>query len=236
MIQTELDLLLLEIDLKKRILELSFKHNLSHISSCLNAVKVLAYIYANKRPEDIVILSCGHAGLALYVVLEKFESANAAQLLIKHGVHPSRCLDDGIYCSSGSLGHGLPIGVGMAVAKPNRHVYVVCSDGEYGEGSIHEARRYILSNSIKNITSYVLYNHYGAYSKIELPKEPITVTPYFENIIEFDDLDKPPFLRGLEGHYHKLTEEEYNEAIDFYNSEEITLMQGASKSSTKTLQ
>lgn len=234
MIQTELDLLLLEVDLKKRILELSFKNNLSHISSCLNAVRVLAYIYANKKPEDIVILSCGHAGLALYVVLEKFEKANAAQLYLKHGVHPNRSLEDGIYCSSGSLGHGLPIGIGMALAKPDRHVYVVCSDGELGEGSVHEARNYILAREVKNITSYVLYNHYGAYSKILL--QPSVIKNEFENVVEFLDEEKPEFLRGLEGHYHKLTEDEYKKALEFYNQEEITIMQGASKSSTKTLQ
>ncbi len=234
MIQTELDLLLIEIDLKKRILELSHKNNLSHISSCLNAVKVLAYIYANKKPEDIVILSCGHAGLALYVVLEKFQNANAAQLLIKHGVHPSRSLEDGIYCSSGSLGHGLPIAIGMAIAKPDRHVYVICSDGELGEGSMFEARQYIQARDIKNIKSYVLYNHYGAYSKIDFSLS--YEAPKFEDVIEFSDEDKPVFLRGLEGHYHKLTDEEYEEAIKFYNSEEQVAMLQASKNSSRTLQ
>ena len=57
-------------DLEKRIIDLSYKLRLSHIGSCLNAVNVLDHIYNVKKKDDPVILSSGHMGLALYVVLE----------------------------------------------------------------------------------------------------------------------------------------------------------------------
>ena len=59
-------------ELEKRILEISHKHKLSHISSCLTAVDLIDNIYKNKREKDIFILSSGHSALALYVVLEKY--------------------------------------------------------------------------------------------------------------------------------------------------------------------
>lgn len=66
-------------------------------------------IYSNKNKEDIFILSCGHAALALYAVLEKYENADASKLFKKHGGHPHRNVKDGIHCSTGSLGMGLPL-------------------------------------------------------------------------------------------------------------------------------
>ena len=78
------------MDLKKRILEIAYKHKLSHLGSYLSAVGIINEIYKFKKPEDIFILSSGHAALALYVVLEKYEGKNAEELFLKHGGHPHR--------------------------------------------------------------------------------------------------------------------------------------------------
>src|SRR2546427_251920 len=59
-------------DLKKRIIEISYKNKLSHIGSCLTAVDIIDEIYAIKKPNEKFILSSGHAGLALYCVIEKY--------------------------------------------------------------------------------------------------------------------------------------------------------------------
>ena len=76
------------VDLKKRILEIAYKHKLSHLGSYLSAVDIIEEIYKKKNKEDIFILSSGHAALALYVVIEKYEGKNAEELFIKHGGHP----------------------------------------------------------------------------------------------------------------------------------------------------
>ena len=66
------------------------------------------------------------------------------------GVHPE-IFTSGIEASTGSLGHGLAIGAGMAIANPKKDIFVVISDGELMEGSIWESILFISSNRINNI-------------------------------------------------------------------------------------
>jgi transketolase len=132
-------------NLKKRILEISYKHNLSHLGSCLTAVDIIDEIYAIKKHNERFVLSSGHAGLALYVVIEKYTKGddlgmvlgiNAEDIFNHHGVHPDRCSQCGLDASTGSLGQGLPIAVGMALADRSKNVYCLISDGECSEGSV----------------------------------------------------------------------------------------------------
>ena len=118
------------VDLKKRILDIAYKNKLSHLGSYLSAVDIIDKIYKKKNKEDIFILSSGHAALALYVVIEKYEGKDAEELFSKYGGHPHLAEKDGIYCSTGSLGTGITIAVGRALGKPSRKVYVLISDGE----------------------------------------------------------------------------------------------------------
>ena len=111
----------------------------------------MKYINKNKNKEDIFILSSGHAALALYAVLEKYEGKNAEELFLKHGGHPHRDEENGIYCSTGSLGLGITVAVGRALANKNRKVHVLISDGESAEGSVWEALRFIQENNLTNI-------------------------------------------------------------------------------------
>ena len=85
--------------LKKRILDISYHHKLGHLGSCFSTLPIILEIYEKKREEDIFILSNGHAGLALYVVLEHFLNQDAEALFNKHGVHPSYSPEEGIMCS-----------------------------------------------------------------------------------------------------------------------------------------
>ena len=139
------------VSLKKRILEIAYKHKLSHLGSYLSAVDIIDEIYRYKDPRDIFILSSGHAALALYVVLEKYEGKDAEELFLKHGGHPHRDELNGIYCSTGSLGLGITVAVGRALANKNRKVHVLISDGESAEGSVWEALRFIQENNLTNI-------------------------------------------------------------------------------------
>src|SRR3990167_6108419 len=109
--------------LEQRIIDISFRRGLSHLSSCLTAVQLIDNIFKVKKDDESFVLDNGHSGLALYVVLEKFFFMDAEELFDRHGVHPNKNEEDRIDCSTGSLGQGLPIAVGMALANPKKNVW-----------------------------------------------------------------------------------------------------------------
>lgn len=149
-----------------RILEISRKHNLSHLGSNLTAVSIIDHIYKIKSHDEPFIASNGHCGLALYVVLEKYEKRDAEQLYLKHGTHPNR--DEGIYCSTGSLGQGLPIALGMALADRTKNVYCLISDGESFEGTIWETANAMHRYHVTNLHIFCNWNGYSAYDTVNI--------------------------------------------------------------------
>ena len=202
------------MNLKSRILEIAYKHKLSHLGSYLSAVNIIDKIYSQKHPEDVFILSSGHCALALYVVLEKYEDKDAEDLFTKHGGHPHRCIEDGIHCSTGSLGLGITVAVGKAIANKNRKVYVLISDGECAEGSIWESLRFIQENNINNIEVYVNVNGYAAYDKVDSKYLVDRLQTFLPNInIEYTTVNQYPFLRGLNAHYHVMSEDDYKSTL-----------------------
>lgn len=153
--------------LNNRILEISIEHNLSHLGSCFTALPIIYEIFENMKLGDKFVLSSGHAGLAYYVVLEHLRrGVNAEHLLEKHGIHPERDLENFIDVSTGSLGLGISIATGMALANKNQKFYCLISDGECAEGSVWESLRFIDENEIDNIEIYVNVNGWSAYKKI----------------------------------------------------------------------
>ena len=202
------------VNLKKRILEIAYKHKLSHLGSYLSAVGIIDEIYKSKNKEDIFILSSGHAALALYVVLEKYEDKNAEELFLKHGGHPHRDEDNGIYCSTGSLGLGITVAVGRALANKNRKVHVLISDGESAEGSVWEALRFIQESNLTNIEVYVNVNGYAAYDKVDVKYLVDRLKVFLPSInIRYTNVNQYPFLRGLNAHYHVMSEEDYKSTL-----------------------
>ena len=151
--------------LHDRILEISRKHKLSHLGSCLTAVDIIDEIYRIKKSDEKFVLSCGHAGLALYVVLENRWGWDAEDLFALHGVHP--CRDKVIDCSTGSLGQGLPIALGMAMADRSKNVYCLISDGEASEGTIWETANVMRKYKVENLKVYCNWNGWGAYDKTD---------------------------------------------------------------------
>lgn len=152
--------------LHDRIISISKKFNLSHVGSCLTAVDIIQRIYQEKKENEPFILSCGHAGLALYVVLEEEYGFDAEKLFLKHGTHPNRDIEHKIYCSTGSLGHGLPIALGMAMADRSKNVYCLISDGEATEGTIWETANVIGKYDITNLRIFLNYNGWAAYDQV----------------------------------------------------------------------
>lgn len=154
--------------LHNRIIEISKKYHLSHLGSTLTSVDIIDNIYKEKEESEPFILSMGHAGLALYVVLEKYYNINAEEIHKHYGTHPEMCKDYHIDCSSGSLGLGLPIALGMALANRNKKVYCLISDGELSEGSVWETVNVMRKYNVTNLKIYLNYNGWSAYDAIPL--------------------------------------------------------------------
>ncbi len=202
-------------DLRKRLVEIAYKNKLGHLGSYFSSLEIIDEIYSRMEEDDIFILSSGHAALALYVVLEKYKGVDAEMLFAKHGGHPHRDEENFIYCSTGSLGLGLTVALGRAVANPKREVYVLISDGECAEGSIWESLKTIYEEGISNITVYVNVNGYAAYKEVEKDYLVNRLESFLPSInIRYTTVEQFPFLKGLNAHYHIMNEENYQEALN----------------------
>src|SRR5207245_502295 len=142
--------------MRRIILDESRRANVGHIGSALSITDIVAALFeralhlpaADDPKRDRFILSKGHAALALYAVLylkglltrEQLDSFCQDRSLLE--VHPNHCLP-GIEFSTGSLGQGLSIGAGVALAARLRReqfrTFVLMSDAECNEGSVWEA-------------------------------------------------------------------------------------------------
>ena len=149
--------------LHERIIEISREHKLPHLGSNLTSVDIIEEIYNIKKPEERFILSCGHAAVALYVVLEKHGYGNAETMYLQHGSHPERCGTCHIDCSTGSLGMGISIALGMAMADRAENVYCLISDGEATEGAVYEVANLMRKYNVTNLRVWMNYNGYSAY-------------------------------------------------------------------------
>jgi len=147
------------LEIKKDILKMIYLAQSGHPGGSLSCASILYLLYNKimrinrKNPKwkdrDIFILSKGHAAPALYAVLSKIGFINREELftLRKFGSklqgHPVKNKDFGIEITTGSLGMGLSIGVGCALAtkldKNRKNIYVLLGDGELNEGAIWEA-------------------------------------------------------------------------------------------------
>jgi transketolase len=196
--------------LVKRILDISYTEKLSHLSSCLSALPIVEEIYEKKKEDEVFILSNGHAGLALYVVLESKYGIDPVMLLHKHGIHPGKDLENKLYCSTGSLGSGLPIAVGHALADRTKNVYCMISDGECAEGSIWESLRFIHTAKLTNLHVYANINGMSAYEYLDVPYLVERLKTFLPNInLRISDPVEFNFAKGLLTHYYVMKGEDY---------------------------
>lgn len=201
--------------LERRIIELSYRYKMSHVSSALNCVNVLDDIYRRRSSCDPVVLGNSHGSLGLYVVLESRGITDAEELLKKHGTHASRDMDNGIWVSGGSLGQAETIAVGMALADRNRNVWLVTSDGACAEGAVWEAFALASDQALSNFYVDVVANGWGAYREInvkQLEKRLTAFLPPFRFKIHRPTMPFP-WLEELAGHYLVLNDQQFQEAM-----------------------
>jgi transketolase len=163
--------------------------------------------------EDIFILSSGHCVTALYVVLEKYFGIDAEELLEKHGHHPHRDELNKLHCSTGSLGQGITVAVGRAIANPNRDVYCLISDGECAEGSVWEALRYAYDAKVDNLKIYLNANGWAAYDAVDVDVLEKRIKAFHPDVTYVRTTVDQFGLSGLDAHYTNFTEEQYKEAV-----------------------
>ena len=145
--------------LQRQVVELSYRNKLSHLSSTLSAAPIIQWIYNERmKPNDAFVLSQGHAALALYCHLGRGQ-----ELLDKFGIHAHRSVADGIFCSTGSLGMGITVALGMAMA--GRDTHCLLSDGECSEGAVWEVL--LLAPRFPHLHLYVNMNGQSAYQRVK---------------------------------------------------------------------
>lgn len=171
-------------ELRRRIVEYSHHTKTPHLGSCLSCVDIMTALYFDvmnvdpKNPKDPnrdrFILSKGHAAPALFQFLAMKEYFPYQDLLDsdhhngglfgEHPPTPSHLA--GVEAATGSLGHGMPMGVGMAlsarVQNQDYKVYAVLGDGECNEGSIWEAAMFAAGQKLDNMTIIVDHNKWQA--------------------------------------------------------------------------
>ncbi len=165
-------------NIKKNIIQASYFGQEGHIASALSILDILFVLYdkvpnlslskIDSNDRDILILSKGHASLAHAAVLEanKFITKSELMSYCSHesilGGHLNMKKVPGVEASTGSLGHGIAISVGMALAskikKIQNRVFVIVGDGECNEGTFWESMLLASNHNLDNLCCIVDYN------------------------------------------------------------------------------
>jgi transketolase len=181
------DAKVLSQEIRSHVLRMTHAARASHVGSCFSSADILAVLYGGVLriradepgwPErDRFILSKGHAAAALYAVLAEsgfFPSAwlsnycvNGSPLaghVTSHGI-------PGVELSTGSLGHGLSVACGMALAAradgTGARIFTLLSDGECDEGSVWEAALFAGHHRLDNLVAIIDYNKIQSFGSVE---------------------------------------------------------------------
>jgi transketolase len=194
-----------------------------HIGGDLSAADIFTALYhygLDVDPADIAnpardrfVLSKGHAAVCMYIAMAMrgFFSYDGivetyGQLDSAYGMHPCKVQLPGVECSTGSLGHGLPLAVGMALSARGRgeahRVFCLLGDGETGEGSVWEAAMAARSNKLGNLVAFIDRNRQLMTSFAE---ERIVFEPYPDkwaafgwNVVNVDGHDMRQLVEALD--------------------------------------
>ena len=173
--------------IRRHVIEMTHRAGASHVGSSLSMADLLAVLYGRvlrvdpQHPEspgrDRFILSKGHGAAGLYAVLAEcgFFSRERLQQFLTNGSvlvgHANHKGVPGVEVSTGSLGHGLPMACGMALAARRdghaHRVFVLLSDGECDEGSVWEAALFAGHHRLDNLVAIVDYNKIQSLGRVD---------------------------------------------------------------------
>jgi transketolase len=207
--------------IRRHVLHMTSTGGSSHVGAAFSIADILAVLYGcimrhdPQQPRwpgrDRFILSKGHAGVAVYATLAEtgyFPIAN----LTRHyqdgstlSGHVSHKGIPGVELSTGSLGHGLGVGAGMAkalqLAASSARVFALLSDGECDEGTIWEAALFAQHHALENLVAIVDYNKIQSLAPVA---ETLALEPFRQKwesfnwtVIEVDGHDHPALARAL---------------------------------------
>lgn len=195
-----------------------------HIGGDLSSADIFTVLYhygLDVDPTDIsnpardrFVLSKGHAAVCMYIAMAMrgFFSYDGivntyGQLDSAYGMHPCKVQLPGVEASTGSLGHGLPLAVGMALSARGRgeshRVFTLMGDGETGEGSVWEAAMAANSNKLGNLVAFIDRNRQLMTS---FDEERVVLEPYPDkwasfgwNVVHIDGHDMGALVAALDG-------------------------------------
>lgn len=204
--------------LRKVIVGVLQKARRGHVGAAYSLIEILRVLYDDilrynpQHPKwkgrDRCILSKGHGCLALYALLADkgfFPATELDKFCAADGIlggHPDAGKVPGVEASTGALGHGLPIGLGMALdarmSGSDSRVFVILGDGECNEGSVWEAAMCAGKHKLTNLTAIVDYNKHQSYAST---KEVQDLEPFADKwrsfgfeVREVDGHDVPALL------------------------------------------
>ena len=201
--------------IKIKAIEMCADGKSSHIGSVLSCADLLAVLYSgvlkynSKQPRfegrDRFLMSKGHAGAGLYAALSKvgFVPEDVLKTHYKNGSflsgHICHKIFPGIELSTGSLGHALPVSVGVALGlklkKSNSQVFCLMSDGELDEGSNWEAFLSAPHHKLNNLTAIIDRNRLQS---IEDTESTLMLEPLYQKFLAFNWE-----VKIIDGHNHK---------------------------------
>ncbi|MFE1665019.1 transketolase [Microbacterium sp. P02] len=214
----------LAFELRAKLLQLCGTYEGAvHIGGDLSAADIFTALYQYglrvdptdlRNPQrDRFVLSKGHAAVCMYIAMAmrgffSYEGIvdTYGQLDSAYGMHPCKVQLPGVECSTGSLGHGLPLAVGMALSARGRgeshRVVCLLGDGETGEGSVWEAAMAARSNELGNLVAFVDRNRQLMTSFAE---ERVVFEPYPDkwaafgwNVVHIDGHDMTQLVDTLD--------------------------------------
>jgi|SRR5579859_1311019 len=201
--------------IRANILNASHLSGHGHIPTSFSVVEMLCAVYETIRHDpanpawedrDIFILSKGHAALGFYCVLAHYgyfpieKVATLGGFMSAFGCHPDRFKVPGVEVSTGSLGHGIGVAVGMALAfrlaHSPRQVYTLIGDGESNEGTVWEAL--MIANNLKLENLTVLYdNNQSQVRSLQIPNPAQRLEAFGCEVISVDGHDLPAIKAAL---------------------------------------
>lgn len=157
-----------------KVLEMIHKAQTSHIASNFSVLDIATVLYENLKKEDEVVWSKGWAAASIYYFLHKQGKITDEQLAMFpnppfYGLAETSV--PGVHVSGGSMGHGLPVAVGMALAKKRAgelgRIYCIMSDGELNEGTTWESAMVAAHHKLDNLCVIVDKNNWQAMGKTQ---------------------------------------------------------------------